>query len=59
MRGRCRFYPSCSHYAKEAIQKFGVWRGGILTISRILRCHPWGECGIDLVPNHYTKHKNK
>jgi putative membrane protein insertion efficiency factor len=46
----CRFYPSCSQYAKEAVLKHGVLRGTRLAIARILRCHPWNPGGVDLVP---------
>ena len=46
----CRFYPSCSHYAVEAIETHGSGRGSILALQRILRCHPWHEGGIDPVP---------
>jgi putative membrane protein insertion efficiency factor len=47
---RCRFWPSCSHYAEEAIRVHGPWRGGWLAARRILRCHPGCEGGIDPVP---------
>ncbi|WP_200915890.1 membrane protein insertion efficiency factor YidD [Jeongeupia sp. HS-3] len=47
---RCRYTPTCSHYAIEAIVKHGVFHGGWLTIRRICRCHPWGGCGHDPVP---------
>ncbi|MDA0772217.1 MAG: membrane protein insertion efficiency factor YidD [Cyanobacteria bacterium] len=46
----CRFSPSCSHYAIEAIDQYGIWRGVRLTISRLLRCHPFGAHGYDPVP---------
>lgn len=46
----CRFYPSCSTYALEALEVHGAARGGWLTLRRLGRCHPWGGHGIDLVP---------
>lgn len=46
----CRFYPSCSSYALEALEEHGARRGGWLALRRIGRCHPWGGHGIDLVP---------
>ena len=46
----CRFTPTCSHYAVEAIEKYGPFKGGWLTIKRIGRCHPWGGHGHDPVP---------
>ncbi|MFO7263731.1 MAG: membrane protein insertion efficiency factor YidD [Bacillaceae bacterium G1] len=46
----CRFYPTCSQYALEAIGKYGVWRGGYLTLRRLLKCHPFHPGGYDPVP---------
>lgn len=46
----CRFYPTCSEYMKQCIEKFGVLKGIKLGTKRILKCHPFGKSGIDLVP---------
>ena len=46
----CRFTPTCSEYALQAIKKYGPFKGGYLAIRRILRCHPWGGQGFDPVP---------
>ena len=46
----CRYSPSCSQYAVEALGKYGVIKGGWLALKRILRCHPWGGHGFDPVP---------
>lgn len=46
----CRFYPSCSHYAEEALERHGLWRGGWLALTRICRCGPWHPGGHDPVP---------
>jgi len=46
----CRFYPSCSEYARQAIAKYGPLRGGWLALKRIGRCHPWNPGGVDPVP---------
>jgi putative membrane protein insertion efficiency factor len=49
--GRCRFYPSCSTYAIEAITAHGLFRGSWLALKRIGRCHPFHPGGVDLVPS--------
>ena len=49
----CRYTPTCSQYAIEAIRKHGPLKGLYLGISRILRCHPWGGHGYDPVPDHF------
>jgi len=49
LRSRCRYYPSCSSYAKEAVEKYGAWRGSHMALKRILRCHPFHEGGYDPV----------
>jgi len=46
----CRYFPTCSQYAAEAIQRHGACYGGWLALKRIARCHPWGGSGIDNVP---------
>ena len=47
----CRYYPSCSHYAAEAVSRHGPWRGSLFAVRRVLRCHPWGGSGYDPVPS--------
>jgi len=46
----CRFYPSCSNYAREAFSEHGFWSGLALTARRLVRCRPFGPHGVDLVP---------
>jgi uncharacterized protein len=53
----CRFLPTCSDYARQAIEMHGPWRGGKLAIRRISRCHPWGGDGYDPVPHDDHNHK--
>jgi putative membrane protein insertion efficiency factor len=48
--GGCRFTPTCSQFALEAIQTHGAVQGGALAVKRICRCHPWGKAGHDPVP---------
>ena len=47
---RCRFHPSCSHYAAEALRTHGAVRGAALALARLGRCHPWGGSGYDPPP---------
>ena len=46
----CRFAPSCSEYARQAVGMHGIWRGGVMAARRIGRCHPWHAGGYDPVP---------
>ena len=46
----CRFYPSCSEYGVQALQKYGIFKGSWLTVKRIARCHPFNPGGYDPVP---------
>ncbi len=52
----CRFYPTCSEYAIEAVQSYGVIQGIWLSIKRLMCCHPWHEGGVDLVPKKSKGH---
>ena len=47
---RCRYTPTCSNYSKECIIKYGPFQGSLLTLKRILKCHPWGGSGHDPIP---------
>ena len=51
---RCRFYPTCSHYAVEALENHGTLKGSWLAVKRVLKCHPLHPGGIDLVPDSRT-----
>lgn len=53
---RCRFYPTCSQYAVEAIERHGPVKGGWLALRRIVRCHPLNPGGHDPVPQHLPTH---
>lgn len=50
----CRFYPTCSSYSIEAIERFGFIRGSWLMAARIVRCNPWGGAGVDPVPEVFS-----
>jgi putative membrane protein insertion efficiency factor len=47
---RCRYLPTCSHYADEAIARHGLWAGGWMGLARVCRCHPWSASGYDPPP---------
>ena len=55
MGGQCRYYPSCSHYAIDALREHGAWKGGIMAAKRLLRCHPLAKGGYDPVPPGASK----
>lgn len=47
---KCRYFPTCSCYCHEALEKYGLFKGGWLSLKRLSRCHPWGGSGSDPVP---------
>jgi hypothetical protein len=49
---RCRHLPSCSEYAEQAVDRFGLWAGAWMALARIARCQPWGTSGLDFVPDN-------
>ncbi|MBO7472745.1 MAG: membrane protein insertion efficiency factor YidD [Ruminococcus sp.] len=51
---KCKYYPTCSTYALNAVKRFGAVRGSALAVWRILRCNPWSMGGIDHVPEKFT-----
>jgi putative membrane protein insertion efficiency factor len=55
----CRYYPTCSNYSVQAIQKHGAIKGSLMGISRILRCHPFVKGGYDPVPEQFSIRRNK
>ena len=59
LRPSCRYSPSCSHYAVEALERFGALKGSWLAIRRILRCNPWGGSGYDPVPETWSWRRRK
>ena len=52
---QCRYLPTCSEYAAEAISRHGAWAGFWLGLARVLRCHPWGGEGFDPVPRDFPR----
>lgn len=55
----CRFYPSCSNYSLQAIEEFGIFKGLVLTIKRVSRCHPFNPGGLDPIPGKKIIMTNK
>jgi putative membrane protein insertion efficiency factor len=55
--GGCRFHPTCSVYAAKAVRQHGAVKGSVLAAGRICRCHPWGECGEDPVPENFPANR--
>lgn len=55
----CRYEPTCSHYAIEALEKHGAIKGSLMAVGRICRCHPFIKGGVDPVPNYFTLRRNQ
>ena len=55
----CRYYPTCSTYMMDAVDRFGVIRGGLMGIARLLRCNPLCRPGYDPVPDHFSLRRNR
>ena len=56
---RCRYEPSCSAYAAEAIGRFGAARGAVIALARLARCNPFSDGGFDPVPSHFTLRRSR
>lgn len=54
----CIYYPTCSAYGIEALKKHGAFKGSLMTIARVLRCHPFHKGGVDRVPEHFSLSRN-
>lgn len=54
MAPHCRFYPTCSCYAQESLQRHGALKGSYLALHRLSKCHPWHDGGVDLVPDVFN-----
>lgn len=55
----CRYEPTCSHYAIEALEKHGAIKGSLMAVGRICRCHPFVKGGVDPVPDYFTLRRNQ
>ena len=55
---KCRYYPTCSNYAVEAIKKYNIFTALKLIFFRIIKCNPWGGSGVDMLPDENVKNKN-